>query len=408
MMKKTLMILFKHVGWNSSASASAHCLFLPSIRPCRRTRQTTPTLPPSLDLPPHLSAQKYFFVCTLTVLAWDALVLTPRSYRLGRLPKWPALKFMYYFMQFWVLADFRCVMFFSTTVIQDKDCPICTAILLAVASAVHVMRISAIYDHVQNVRATMWGLYAVQIVVTAICCGFYRSVHLEDGQGCIAGPLNNASWVGIYWLAPTLLYGTSFVLAALRSVKTLETRRVSYWRLMLRDGLNLYGAILLVNLVNVLFYFVMTPTGPTDPIKTIVTSMAAVLTTTIGDLANGGTFSISSHAASSSGANTNSLSGSGTRPRGGNHTFTLGDMRDATVAVAGRKEGGEWDADKSSVTPREETKAVLPIIVEDVDNGIPLDHQVEYDDGFPRGKLPTYPHAMPLLPGDCIPVVPLD
>lgn len=67
---------------------------------------TTPTLPPSLDLPPHLSAQKYFFVCTLTVLAWDALVLTPRSYRLGRLPKWPALKFMYYFMQFWVLADF--------------------------------------------------------------------------------------------------------------------------------------------------------------------------------------------------------------------------------------------------------------------------------------------------------------
>ncbi|KAG1733044.1 uncharacterized protein EDB91DRAFT_1150079 [Suillus paluster] len=373
----------------------------------------TPTLPPSLDLPPHLSAQKYFFVCTLTVLAWDALVLTPRSYKLGRQPKWPALKAMYYFLQFWVLADFVVtgVMFFSTTVIQDTDCvrfwpyePICTAILIAVASAVHVMRISAIYDHTQNVRATMWGLYAVQIVVTAICCGFYRSVHLEDGQGCIAGPLNNASWVGIYWLAPTLLYGTSFVLAALRSIKTLQAKKVSYWRLMLRDGLNLYGAILLVNLVNVLFYFIMTPTDPTDPIKTIVSSMAAVLTTTMsmriilsvrGDLANGGSFSVSSHAASSSGANTHSLSGSGTRPRGVNHTFTLGDMRDASVAVAGRKEGGEWDADKSSVTPHEESKVILPIVGEDIDGGIPrartglgvqitVDQQVEYDDGFAR------------------------
>jgi hypothetical protein len=72
-------------------------------------------------------------------------------------------------------------------------------------------------------------------------------------------------------------------------------------------------------------------------------------------------------------------------------------MRDATVAVAGRKEGGEWDADKSSVTPREETKAVLPIIGEDIDSGIPrartglgvqitVDQQVEYDDGFPTRK----------------------
>ena len=30
---------------------------------------------------------------------------------------------------------------------------------------------------------------------------------LEEGQGCIAGPKGN--WVGIYWLAPTLLYTAS-------------------------------------------------------------------------------------------------------------------------------------------------------------------------------------------------------
>lgn len=63
-------------------------------------------LPNSLNLSPHLSAQKYFYVCTLTVLAWDTLVLTPRSYRLGRTKAWPALKALYYFLQIWVLSDF--------------------------------------------------------------------------------------------------------------------------------------------------------------------------------------------------------------------------------------------------------------------------------------------------------------
>jgi hypothetical protein len=67
---------------------------------------TSPPLPNSLNLPPHLSAQKYFYVCTLTVLAWDTLVLTPRSYRLGRTKAWPALKALYYFLQIWVLSDF--------------------------------------------------------------------------------------------------------------------------------------------------------------------------------------------------------------------------------------------------------------------------------------------------------------
>lgn len=70
------------------------------------SNSTTIDLPNSLNLSPHLSAQKYFYVCTLTVLAWDTLVLTPRSYRLGRSKSWPALKALYYFLQIWVLSDF--------------------------------------------------------------------------------------------------------------------------------------------------------------------------------------------------------------------------------------------------------------------------------------------------------------
>jgi len=72
---------------------------------------------------------------------------------------------------------------------------------------------------------------------------------------------------------------------------------------MLRDGLNLYGAVWVVTMVNMLFWFIATPTGISDSIKTIVTSMAAVLTTTMtlrivlnvrGSLEYGGSYSGSS------------------------------------------------------------------------------------------------------------------
>jgi hypothetical protein len=77
----------------------------------------------------------------------------------------------------------------------------------------------------RSVLLGMSALFAVQVVVTAVSCAFYRctpgfhcsfvvityafylAVPLLDGQGCIAGPKQN--WVGIYWVAPTLLYTLS-------------------------------------------------------------------------------------------------------------------------------------------------------------------------------------------------------
>jgi hypothetical protein len=82
-----------------------------------------------------------------------------------------------------------------------------------------------------------------------------KAVPLKLGQGCIAGPKEN--WVGIYWVGPTLLYTASvccftrclpivadlfqFALALIRSIRSLEAKPLSPWKLMLRDGLNLYG-----------------------------------------------------------------------------------------------------------------------------------------------------------------------
>ncbi|KAF8553684.1 hypothetical protein OG21DRAFT_1463790 [Imleria badia] len=374
---------------------------------------TSIDLPNSLNLSPHLSAQKYFYVCTLTVLAWDTLVLTPRSYRLGRTKAWPALKALYYFLQIWVLSDFVVTgaMFFSTSVLQDPDCrrfwpyePICTAILLFAASTVHVIRVTAIYDHARRIRGLLLGLLFVQGVVTAVCCGFYRSVHLLDGQGCIAGPRGNQSWVGIYWLAPTILYATTFTLALKRSLKTLEAKRLTPWRLMLRDNLNLYGAVLLVNLANVFFYFIMTPTDTTDPIKTIVTSMAGVLTATMsmriilgvkGSLENGGSFSSSGSGGTSGASGT--LSGTGVQRGRGGLTYTIGDIHSQSKnagAPRGAKEEAVWDGDKNSDdAPCRDAKVTLPIVREDesdkeastVGVQVTVDQQVEYDEA-PRRR----------------------
>ena len=66
-------------------------------------------LPPYLNLPPHLSAQKYFFVCTLTVAAWDTLVLSPRTWRLLRTKEWPPLKILFHFLRLFMPIEFTIV-----------------------------------------------------------------------------------------------------------------------------------------------------------------------------------------------------------------------------------------------------------------------------------------------------------
>jgi len=215
--------------------------------------------------------------------------------------------------------------------------PVCTAILLAGASAVHVIRTHAIYDQSRPVLFGMGSLYAIQVVVTAICCGFYRSVPLLSGQGCIAGPKHN--WVGIYWLAPTLLYTASFALALKRSIVSLQVKPLSPWKLMLRDGLNLYGAIWGVNMVNMLFWFIMKPTGTNDPIKTIVTSMAAVLTTSMtlriilnvrGSLASGGVFTGGTASSGQSSSRTTHVISTRSGGHSGSqaaHTYNLDNIR---------------------------------------------------------------------------------
>ncbi|KAH9986698.1 hypothetical protein BJV77DRAFT_1028094 [Russula vinacea] len=266
-------------------------------------------LPNSLRLPAHLSAHKYFFVCTLTVAAWDTLVLTPRSWKLLKSEGWPVLKAIFFFLRFLMPAEFTIVgVAFFDADWSRSACqrfflfePICTAVLLAACSVVHTIRIHGIYDKNRSVLYGMCALLALQVVITGICCAFYRSVPLLEGQGCIAGPKHG--WVGVYWISATLLYSASFALAVNRSSKSLSVKVLSPWKLMLRDGLNLYAAIWVVNMVNVLFWFIVKPNSDHDEqgdsIRTIVTSMTAVTTTTMtlriilsvrGSLFYGGSF----------------------------------------------------------------------------------------------------------------------
>ena len=77
-------------------------------------------------------------------------------------------------------------------------------------------------------------------------------------------------------------------MAVRRSYRSYKAKPSNLWKLMLRDGLNLYmvsyvipfsaqilnpspKAVWLVNMVNMLFWFIIKPTGPDDPIRTIVT-----------------------------------------------------------------------------------------------------------------------------------------
>jgi hypothetical protein len=199
--------------------------------------------------------------------------------------------------------------------------------------------------------------------------------------------------VGIYWVAPTLFYTTTFVLALIRSRQSLVNKPLSPWKLMLRDGLNLYGAIWIVNMANMLFWFIITPTGNADSVKTIVTSMAAVLTTSMtlriilsvrGTLAHGGSFAGASSA--SSGSRTTHIT-TGSRSHGvvgpnAGQTFDLSQVSKAA-------EGGEWNIgteDRSMNGTEAKGRTVLPVGTHGTDGvKITVDQEVEYD-AYPRSK----------------------
>lgn len=217
---------------------------------------------------------------------------------------------------------------------------------------------------------------------------------LLEGQGCIAEPKHN--WVGLYWLSATLLYTASLVLALQRSFRSLKDKPTSYWKLMLRDGLNLYAAIWAVNMVNMLFWFIITPTGPEDPIRVIVTSMAAVLTTSMtlriilavrGSLANGGAFAgRSGHAQSH--PSTHAVSRPA--PQGGAILSLQHPQQTYNVPLGVEPKARDWADDKESdqiaevkgddVFPIEEEGAGTPTHEEDPRGvQITVDTETDYD-----------------------------
>lgn len=360
------------------------------------TPDITQFLPPSLNLPPHLSAHKYFFVCTLTVAAWDTLVLSPRTWRLFKTNEWPPLKILFHVLRLLMPVEFIIVaVAFFDTKFTASMCqsfylfePIVTAVLITLCSIVHAIRIYAIYDKNMTLLGSLGVYLLFQVAVMAVSTAFYRPMPLLVGQGCIAGPRHD--WVGIYWAAPTVFFITTFGFALSRSIQSLSVKPLGYWKLMLRDGLNLYGAIMIVNVVNTIFYFAARPTDDKDTIKTIVTSMAAVLTTTMtlriilsvrGSLAQGGAYAGVSTTGSGSrgtthvistrgnasqpgvvniGVASQQLSRSGAQP---NPSYTLEEMRakaerdwiessDGRSSVNEGKEGvlGDRDLDKSADT----------------------------------------------------------
>lgn len=203
----------------------------------------------------------------------------------------------------------------------------------------------------------------------------------------------------------------------MRSINSLKARPLSPWKLMLRDGLNLYGvslsitpspyyltptppqAICLVNLANMLFWFIIRPTGIDDPIRTIVTSMAAVLTTSMslriilsvrGTLEHGGSFALSNTSAATSSRTTHVLSGGRSHggptnisTQGAQHTYTLDELRTKPEGEWTHSSNGAGDPDnKSSVHVLGDEAGLNPVKSEDVGMNvkITIDREIGYDD----------------------------
>ena len=150
-------------------------------------------------------------------------------------------------------------------------------------------------------------------------------------------------------------------------------------------------------MVNVIFWFVSMPTGPADSIRTIVTSMATVLTTTMtlriilgvrGPLERGGAFSgtYSSTAATSYGRSQSHSRGTthviSTPSRSAGQIATKDKGQTYTVDIAADgKEDAHWAPDANSVNDKD--AVFLP--TENVGVKITVDRETDYPDPAFRG-----------------------
>lgn len=145
---------------------------------------------------------------------------------------------------------------------------------------------------------------------------------------------------------------------------------------MLRDSLNLYLAIFMIHLTNVIFFFAM-PLSPSsvlgfatddpslqleDPVKTLVSSMAVVLTAGMtmrvilgvrSGLGRGGVYAGNSTGSGGSGGSGTGGSGSGlggVRSARG-PTYTLDEINLRAAAAAEQKPEAAWDGGEAKAVP---------------------------------------------------------
>ena len=123
-------------------------------------------------------------------------------------------------------------------------------------------------------------------------------------------------------------------------------------------------------MVNMLFWFIAQPTDTHDTIKTIVTSMAAVLTTTMtlriilsvrGSLKNGGSFAVTSAAHSHSHPSTHVISTHRAAGAQGNPVVSFQQQATYPVTLGGPEaKAHDWADDKASDQIAEMKEGVFP------------------------------------------------
>lgn len=228
-------------------------------------------------------------VCTLTVAAWDTLVLSPRTWRLMKTSEWPILKILFHFLRVFMAVEFtivgafrpallifpdindfhpaavaffdtrftqavrfgavlithpgayscapttamskflpfrtylhcypalRCIQYVPVPLIRPRSvligfsCPCCSHVCHIRQEPTSPLRNDCPARHPGRGHGYRLGLLPMYVhfidflgVVTYLN---FAATPLDVGQGCIASPKHN--WVGIYWVAPTLLYTVS-------------------------------------------------------------------------------------------------------------------------------------------------------------------------------------------------------
>ncbi|KAJ6540576.1 hypothetical protein B0H19DRAFT_1313271 [Mycena capillaripes] len=188
-------------------------------------------------------------VASLALLAYDILLSFDEEVAVIWSRPWTAIKCLFFFVRYFPLLLQISILFVGTELTPQfdftfRDCEVwaiyqaaAALVLVAAVDYILILRVFALYDNHPRIKAAVFTLFCLELLVMLISLGFSLSgIRFDDGHRCIVTLFPN-SFI-CYGASAVLFQTVLFALTVFQFVSALRTGwgKVPLLLLIVRDG----------------------------------------------------------------------------------------------------------------------------------------------------------------------------